>query len=335
MALRNHLSTRLPDYMVPSAFVRLDAFPFTSNGKIDHRALPKPSEDSFAHEEYEEPQGRSIRHSEIETALASIWADLLRLDRVSRNDSFFALGGHSLMAVQMMSRVASLGARVPLATLFASPCLAEFAVEIKSRLGEDSVVHPPIISVPRQEMMPLSFAQQRMWFLAQMDGVSDTNHVPLTIRLRGALNRDAWQRAMDDLFTRHEALRTIFMAVDGEPYMKLLAPQVPGLHRLAKTVLFRERLKNQSEYWRKTLAGVPVMIELPTDRPRPSHQSFAGARIPIALDADLTSFRKRLSQEHGVTLFMTILTAWSVVLSRLSSQDDIVIGYPSANRGCH
>lgn len=219
MALRNHLSTRLPDYMVPSAFVRLDAFPLTSNGKIDRRALPKPSEDSFAHEEYEEPQG------EIERALASIWADLLRLDRVSRNDSFFALGGHSLMAVQMMNRVAALGAHVPLATLFALPCLSEFATEIKSRLGKDSIVLPPIVSVPRQEMMPLSFAQQRMWFLAQMDGVSDTYHVPLTIRLRGALNREAWQRAMDDLFARHEALRTIFVAVNGQPYMKLLAPQ--------------------------------------------------------------------------------------------------------------
>ncbi|KAF9277586.1 hypothetical protein BGZ68_009184, partial [Mortierella alpina] len=424
MALRNHLSTRLPDYMVPSAFVRLDAFPLTSNGKIDRRALPKPSEDSFAHEEYEEPQG------EIERALASIWADLLRLDRVSRNDSFFALGGHSLMAVQMMNRVAALGAHVPLATLFALPCLSEFAAEIKSRLGKDSIVLPPIVSVPRQEMMPLSFAQQRMWFLAQMDGVSDTYHVPLTIRLRGALNREAWQRAMDDLFVRHEALRTIFVAVNGQPYMKLLAPQgLPVKHidlrrgadiesqmvaLVAKDVhtpfdltqgpLIRatliqtaddehilsltqhhivsdgwsmaimtrelselysahckgvahslpelsvqypdytawqrqwfsgDRLKDQAEYWRKTLTGVPVMIELPTDRPRPSHQSFAGARIPIALDAELTSSLKRLSQEHGVTLFMTILTAWSVVLSRLSGQDDIVIGTPSANRGCH
>ncbi|KAF9561023.1 hypothetical protein EC968_005932 [Mortierella alpina] len=424
MALRNHLSTRLPDYMVPSAFVRLDAFPLTSNGKIDRRALPKPSEDSFAHEEYEAPEG------EIETALASIWADLLRLDRVSRNDSFFALGGHSLMAVQMMNRVATLGAHVPLATLFASPCLSEFAAVIKSRLGNDSIALPPIVSVPREEMMPLSFAQQRMWFLAQMDGVSDTYHVPLTIRLRGALDRVAWQRAMDDLFARHEALRTIFVAVNGQPYMKLLAPQ--GLpvrhidlrrevdidcqlvtlvandvhapfdlehgpliratliqiaddeHVLSLTqhhiisdgwsmaIMTRElselysahckgvahslpalsvqypdytawqrqwfsgdRLKGQAEYWRKTLDGIPVMIELPTDRPRPSHQSFAGARIPIALDAELTSSLRRLSQEHGVTLFMTILTAWSVVLSRFSGQDDIVIGTPSANRGCH
>ncbi|KAF9955515.1 hypothetical protein BGZ72_003654 [Mortierella alpina] len=424
MVLRNHLSTRLPDYMVPSAFVRLDTFPLTSNGKIDRRALPKPSEDSFAHEEYEEPQG------EIESALAFIWADLLRLDRVSRNDSFFALGGHSLMAVQMMNRVAALGANVPLAALFASPRLSDFAVEIKLRLGEESFTLPPIVSVPRQEMMPLSFAQQRMWFLAQMDGVSDTYHVPLTIRLRGAFNMEAWQRAMDDLFARHEALRTIFVAVNGQPYMKLLAPQgLPLKHidlrreanndnqlaslmgedvhtpfDLAEGPLIRatliqtaddehvlsltqhhiisdgwsmaimtrelselysehckgsrhslpelavqypdytawqrqwfsgDRLKNQSEYWCKTLTGAPVMIELPTDRPRPSHQSFAGARIPIALDAKLASSLKRLSQENGVTLFMTILTAWSVVLSRLSGQDDIVIGTPSANRGCH
>ncbi|KAG0199061.1 hypothetical protein BGX28_007605 [Mortierella sp. GBA30] len=424
LALRTHLAARLPEYMVPSAFVQLDALPLNGNGKVDRRALPEPSHDSLAREAFEEPQG------EIEVALAAIWADLLRLDRVSRHDSFFALGGHSLLAVRMMNRVATLGANVPLTTLFASPCLYAFADEIKSPLGEKSTHLPPIEPVPRTEMMPLSFEQQRMWFLAQLDGVSDTYHVPMAMRLRGVLNREAFQRAMSDLFERHEALRSVFVDVNGQSYMRILTPE--GIHveyidlqhevdingRVAELVakeihtsfdlvqgpLIRatiiqtahndhvlvlnqhhiisdgwsiaimtrelsqlysayvnggsnplpplevqypdyaawqrqwfsgDRLKSQADYWRSALAGVPVLIDLPTDRPRPPRQSFAGSRVPIAVDAELTTSLKRLSQKHGVTMFMTILAAWSVVLSRLSGQDDIVIGTPTANRGRH
>ncbi|KAF9949138.1 hypothetical protein BGZ65_007562, partial [Modicella reniformis] len=119
--LRTHLSSKLPDYMVPAAIVRLDALPLTSNGKLDRKALPSPDSASFAHQEYEEPRG------EIETRVASIWAELLHLDRVSRNDNFFALGGHSLLAVRFMNRIAALGVQPPLSSLFASPYLSSFA----------------------------------------------------------------------------------------------------------------------------------------------------------------------------------------------------------------
>lgn len=219
MVLRTHLAGRLPDYMIPSAFVRMDALPLNANGKVDRRALPDPGEEAVAREAYAEPQG------EIESAIASIWADLLRLERVSRNDSFFALGGHSLLAVRMLNRISGLGAQVPLAALFSSPRLSDFAVEVESCLGKGSSSLPPIVSVPRSEMMPLSFAQQRMWFLAQLDGVSDTYHIPMAIRLRGTLNREAWQQAMNDMLARHEALRTVFVAVNGQPCMKILAPE--------------------------------------------------------------------------------------------------------------
>ncbi|KAG0196037.1 hypothetical protein BGX28_000213, partial [Mortierella sp. GBA30] len=424
LALRSYLGERLPEYMVPAAFVKLSAFPLTSNGKIDRRALPDPGGDAFAREAFEEP------HGEVEVALAAIWADLLHLERVSRHDSFFALGGHSLLAVRMMNRVAALGTNVPLSTLFVSPCLSDFADEIKRHKEHGSDLLPPIERLARSDVLPLSFAQQRMWFLAQLDGVSDVYHVPLAIRLHGHLNRGAWKLAVDDLIERHEALRTAFVAVNGEPHVRLLPPEglrigyidlrdkidieeqlamiadkeVHTSFDLAKgppirvtlvqmadnehvllliqhhivadgwslAILARElsqlysahcrgesnpllpltvqypdyaawqrkwfsedRLKIQAEYWRTTLAGVPVLIDLPTDHPRPPQQSYAGSRVPIAFDAELTAGLKRLSQDHGVTLFMTILTAWSVVLSRLSGQDDIVIGTPSANRGYH
>ncbi|UAW64946.2 non-ribosomal peptide synthase/polyketide synthase [Mycoavidus sp. HKI] len=420
--LRAHLAAELPEYMVPAAFVRLDAFPLTPNGKLDRRALPAPADEAFARQAYEAPQG------EIESALAAIWTELLGVERVGRHDSFFALGGHSLLAVRLMNRVATLGAELPLAALFASPSLAAFAALVNQRLTQGHNTLPAITPVSREDALPLSFAQQRLWFLAQLDGVSDTYHMSLAIRLRGALDRAAWQHALNSLFARHEALRSIFITVDGQPQVQLLTPksclptrwhdlrkapdadvqlarlsaeETQASFDLAKGPLIRacliqladdehvflltqhhivsdgwsqgvflqelsalyaayqasepdplppltiqypdyaawqrqwlsgERLRTQSAYWRATLADAPVLLDLPTDRPRPPQQSFAGAQVPIRLDTQMTRSLKRLSQEHGVTLFMTVLAAWGAVLSRLSGQDDIVIGTPSANR---
>lgn len=214
--------------MVPSAFVRLDAFPLTPNGKLDRRALPAPTEEAFAREAYEAPR------DDVERAVAAIWADVLHLDQVSRNDSFFALGGHSLLAVRMMNRVvAALGANVPLASLFASPSLSAFAEEIRVRQGQQEEKVQAIERVSRTEDMPLSFAQQRMWFLAQLDGVSDTYHIPLSIRLHGSLNREAWRLALTDLVARHEALRSVFVEVGGQPHVQILAYEGKRLSRIS------------------------------------------------------------------------------------------------------
>ncbi|KAG0200917.1 hypothetical protein BGX31_003961, partial [Mortierella sp. GBA43] len=168
MILRSHLVQRLPEYMVPSAFVRMEALPLNANGKLDQRALPKPGDESFAREAYEEPQG------EVEQALASIWSELLNVDQVSRNDSFFALGGHSLLAVRMMNRINALGINLPLSTLFNSPSLSAFAQECETNLEQGSISLPAIDRTSRDDLLPLSFAQQRLWFLSQLDGVSDT-----------------------------------------------------------------------------------------------------------------------------------------------------------------
>ncbi|WP_338874868.1 non-ribosomal peptide synthase/polyketide synthase [Mycetohabitans endofungorum] len=420
--LRTHVAAALPEYMVPSAFVRLDALPLTPNGKLDRCALPAPSADAFAHQAYEAPQG------ELEIMLAEIWTELLGVEQVSRHDNFFVLGGHSLLAVRLMNRVATLGIVLPLATLFAAPTLAGLAAVLEEQRTSDSAALPVITPISRDGALPLSFAQQRLWFFAQLDGASDTYHMPMALRLRGTLNRVAWQQALDALWARHEALRSAFVSVDGQPQVQLLpaemgvlmtwhdlrgvpdaatqlvrlsaeAAQAPfdlargpliracgiqlaedehvmllvqhhivsdgwsigvlvrelsALYRAAcgepadpllpltiqypdyaawqRQWLSGERLKAQSEYWRTQLADVPVLLALPTDRPRPAQQSFAGACVPIQIDTPTTQALKRLSQAQGATLFMTVLAAWSAVLARLSGQEDLVIGTPSANR---
>ncbi|WP_370642989.1 amino acid adenylation domain-containing protein [Mycetohabitans sp. B4] len=421
--VRHYVATQLPDYMVPAAFVRLDALPLTPNGKLDRRALPEPDADALAHQAYEAPQG------ELEATLATIWSQLLGIERVSRHDSFFALGGHSLLAVRLMNRVRALGAEMPLTSLFASPTLAAFAAAVSAQLNQSANSLPEITPISREESLPLSFAQQRLWFLSQLDGVSGTYHMPLALRVQGVFDRAAWQQALDALFARHEALRSTFVSVEGQPQVQLLpadtgvplhwhdlrgvsdadaqlsrlsadeacapfdlargplmracviqladdehvlmltkhhivsdgwsigvlvrelsalyaasaAGQVDPLPALAiqypdyaawqRRWLSGERLQTQSDYWRRTLADAPVLLELPTDRPRPAQQSFAGAHVPVQIDASTTQALKRLSAEHGTTLFMTVLAAWSAVLARLSGQDDLVIGTPSANRG--
>ncbi|MGX5899272.1 condensation domain-containing protein, partial [Burkholderia gladioli] len=280
----------------------------------------------------------------------------------------------------------------------------------------------------RDGELPLSFAQQRLWFLAQLDGVSAIYHIPLALRLQGRLDTAAWQRALDTLLDRHEALRSTFVTVQGQPQVRLLpvgtalpvthhdlrdapdaqqqlqaisaqeahapfdleqgplirarlirlskgehaflltqhhivsdawsfevllgelqalygayldglpdplaplAIQYPDYAAWQRQWLTGERLQAQGEYWRQTLADAPALIDLPTDHPRPAQQSFAGAHVPVCLDAELTQALRRLAQAHGVTLFMTVMAAWAAVLARLSGQQDIVIGTPSANR---
>ncbi|KAG0000630.1 hypothetical protein BGZ80_006329, partial [Entomortierella chlamydospora] len=206
--MRDHLATVLPEYMIPAAFVQMDALPLTPNGKLDKRALPEPERDAFASQGYEAPQG------EIETSLATIWADLLKIERVSRHDDFFMLGGHSLLAVRLMNRISTLGVNLQLFTLFASPTLSELANVISSKFVEENNTVEAIAPISRDEVLPLSFAQQRLWFLAQMEGVSDAYHIAIAIRLEGSLNRDAWQSALNTIFARHESLRSTFVNIE-------------------------------------------------------------------------------------------------------------------------
>ncbi|HEX8693688.1 MAG TPA: amino acid adenylation domain-containing protein, partial [Longimicrobium sp.] len=212
-ALRAHLAAKLPEYMVPAAYVRLEALPLTPNGKVDRRALPAPGGEAYAARAYEAPAG------EAEQALAEVWADVLGVERVGRRDHFFELGGHSLLAVQVVSRVRRvLGAEVALGDLFARPVLADFARGVEAAARAEL---PEIEPADREGRLPLSFAQQRLWFLEQLGDAGAAYHIPARLRLKGELDRAALARALDRIVARHEALRTTFSADGGVPAQRI------------------------------------------------------------------------------------------------------------------
>ncbi|CAJ7784619.1 non-ribosomal peptide synthase [Burkholderia pseudomallei] len=425
-ALRAQAAQNLPSYMVPSAYVRLDAWPLTPNGKLDRRALPAPADDAYARAEYEAPQGAK------EEALAAIWRELLHVERVSRHDNFFELGGHSLLAVQLVSRLRqALSVEVALGTVFDAPVLSALAERLEA---ENTAVLPPIPLTPRDGRIALSLAQQRLWFLTQLEGVSEAYHMSGAVRLDGPLNREVLQRALNRIVMRHEALRTCFVREEGEPIqviqphadltmsyhdlreaesirheagnleqrakdlsqahasapfdlsrdlpVRVLLLQLADeahvvqvvMHHIASDgwsvgVFLQElsalygsfiaeqgdplaplplqyadyaawqrrwlasgQLEKQGAFWQTNLSGAPTLLELPTDRPRPPKQSHAGASVEVKLGAALSERVKRLSQRHGVTPYMTLLSSWAAVLSRLSGQEEVVIGSPVAGR---
>ncbi|WP_047197779.1 non-ribosomal peptide synthase/polyketide synthase [Caldimonas brevitalea] len=214
-ALRQHAAQGLPAYMVPAAYVQIEHWPVTPNGKLDRKALPAPEGGAYASQVYEAPQGRT------EQVLAGLWAELLQVERVGRHDNFFALGGHSLLAVQLISRVRkALDVDLPLAALFEQPVLSQLAARLA---GEERALQAAIEAADRSAPLPLSPAQQRLWFLAQMEGVSQAYHVSGAVRLRGELKTDALQRALQGVVDRHETLRTRFAVVDGEPVQEVAA----------------------------------------------------------------------------------------------------------------
>ncbi|HEY0372253.1 MAG TPA: condensation domain-containing protein, partial [Thermoanaerobaculia bacterium] len=219
-ALRETLSRDLPEYMVPSAFVQLESLPLTTNGKLDRKALPAPDALSLVTREYEAPQG------ELEEKLAAIWCELLRVDQVGRHDNFFELGGHSLLAVQLISRIrATLGVDIPLRDLFAQSSLQALAETVR-RAGASTLER--IELADRSQHLPLSLAQQRLWFLAQLDpAASAAYHMPAALRLTGNLDLASLRAALNHLVARHESLRTSFAVVAGVPYQQI-APETIG-----------------------------------------------------------------------------------------------------------
>ncbi|MEU5775093.1 non-ribosomal peptide synthase/polyketide synthase [Streptomyces venezuelae] len=209
-ALRAYASEALPSYMVPAAVVVLDALPLTVNGKLDRRALPAPRFDGGS--------GRAPRDAREET-LCRLFAEVLGVEQVGIDDNFFDLGGHSLLATRLAVRVrAELGAEMQLVKLFGSPTVAGLA----GSLGESAPARRALTRRERPEVLPLSFAQQRLWFLRRAGGVGSTYNMPLALRLRGDLDRDALRAALDDVVGRHESLRTVFPEADGEARQSVL-----------------------------------------------------------------------------------------------------------------
>ncbi|HZH16543.1 MAG TPA: amino acid adenylation domain-containing protein, partial [Archangium sp.] len=207
-SLRSFLLSRLPEFMVPSALLRLDSFPLTPNAKVDRKALPTPDArpDSVPFVAPSTP---------IEQKLAALWSEVLRVDRVGVNDDFFAIGGHSLLATQLVSRIRStFKVELPLRSLFEASSLQQLAFRIESALGGDSSL-PALRPAPRDGNPPLSFAQQRLWFLDQLEPGSTSYNMPAALRLVGPLDTSALQRAFSELTRRHEALRTTFSTENG------------------------------------------------------------------------------------------------------------------------
>ncbi|WP_460764535.1 non-ribosomal peptide synthetase, partial [Lysobacter fragariae] len=217
-SLRAHLAAALPEYMVPAAYVALPVFPLTPNGKLDRKALPAPPPDAYFTGAYEAPRGP------VERTLARVWAGLLKRERIGRNDDFFELGGHSLLANTMVVRVRqALKIDIALKDLFANSRLAAFAQVVKGAARGKSLA---IVPVSREQALPLSFAQQRLWFMDQVEGTSDAYNVALAWRLHGTLDRNALHRALDRIVHRHEALRTTFHRIGNDPVQHIAAADV-------------------------------------------------------------------------------------------------------------
>jgi amino acid adenylation domain-containing protein/non-ribosomal peptide synthase protein (TIGR01720 family) len=218
--LREHLRHSLPEYMVPTAFVVMEQLPLTPNGKLDERALPALS--AAEGDRYVAPR------TPTEEVLAGIFAEVLKVDRAGADDSFFALGGHSLLAMQVVSRVREVfGVELHLRALFEDPTVEGMAARVDALRGTGGAADaPPIVPVERDGGLPLSFAQQRLWLIHQMQPWSAAYNVPFALRLRGALDVDALERAVAEIVRRHETLRTRF-AWDGGGAVQVIDAPAP------------------------------------------------------------------------------------------------------------
>src|SRR5208282_3949992 len=216
--LRGFLKDKLPVHMVPAVFVLLEVFPLTANGKVNRHALPTPDD-----RRPELDEAFVACRTPTEDLLAEIWAQVLGVERVGVHDNFFQLGGHSLLATQVVSRIReAFQVEMPLRRLFEAPTVAGLAESIGAGRGA-GLQAPPIVPVPRKGELPLSFAQQRLWFIDQLEPGGSVYNFPAAVRLKGPLNVAALKQSLDEIVKRHEVLRTTFAIVDGRP-VQVVAP---------------------------------------------------------------------------------------------------------------
>jgi non-ribosomal peptide synthetase component F len=222
--LRSMAKEKLPEYMMPASFVLLKEMPLTPGGKVDYRALPSPEQVRSALD-----AGFAAPRTPVEELLADIWMEVLGLTQVGIDDNFFELGGHSLRATQLISRVRQVfEVELPVRELFAWPTVAGLAARLEARMQSSSSLPqaPPIRPIVERERVPLSFAQQRLWFLDQLEPGTPLYNVAAAVRLTGTLNVSALEHSFNEVVCRHEALRTSFPTRDGQP-IQLVSPPMP------------------------------------------------------------------------------------------------------------
>jgi amino acid adenylation domain-containing protein len=287
--LRTHLRERLPEYMVPSAFVVLDELPLTPNGKVDRRALPAP-DSAGESAEYAAPR------TEVEEALTRVCSELLRVERVGVKDDFFELGGHSLLATQVVSRLrAAFGVELPLRALFANPSIEALAREVeRARGGLQTVRGVSIVRAHREAPLPLSFGQRRLWLWEQMNPGTPTYNVAGALRLTGQLDIGALGRGLDEIARRHEVLRTSFETAGGELVQVVNAESALPLTRVDLSGLAAEAREREAQRLAAEEAESP----------------FDLARAPL-----LRSSLLQLSEEEHVLLLTAhhiVSDGWSI-----------------------
>jgi len=209
--LRRYLTEKLPEYMVPRAFVTLGRLPMTPSGKLDRKALPNP--------EGENSSGNKAPRSATEYILCNLFSEVLAVEQIGIEDSFFDLGGHSLLATQLVTRIRkTLGVELPLRAIFETPQVSELSRCVEALKREDSGLKlPPLMIQPRPKGIPLSFAQERLWIIEQSDSLGGTYNIPVALRLEGEMNVEATRLALNEIVRRHESLRTRFESCEGRP----------------------------------------------------------------------------------------------------------------------
>lgn len=423
--LRTFLTEQLPDYMIPSAFVEMESFPLTPNGKVNRRALPEPTTSRP-----ELGQTFVAPRTPTEEILAGIWRDVLGLEQVGIYDNFFDLGGHSLLATQVIALTRkAFGIELPLLSLFESPAIAPLAQKIATAKAPDRQ-ELSLKRLPSQdEPIPISLTQLELWFFDQFYPGNSIYNLPLVYRITGALNEKALSESLREIVQRHETLRSTFQVKNGQVVYAIVNDPVldfsvidlqhlPETDRqaqatqqaeqeikhpfdLARGPLLRSKLwrldeqeylfvavthhivadgwsfsvltqelakvyeafcegkpspltelpikytdfaqwqrqwlqgqvlESQLQFWKKHLGTSPPILKLPCDRPRPPARTFKSAGQPIVLSKKLTDALKVLSQQEGVTLFMTLLAAFQTLLFSYTRQEQIIVSSALANR---
>ncbi len=423
--LHSYLRGRLPDYMVPTAILELPKMPLNANGKIDRQALPRPQDVKGAQKEAISPRTPS------EEVISAIWAEVLRREGIGVEDNFFEVGGHSLLATQIASRLREhFRMVVPVRAIFEAPSIAELAKRLDAaRREEQGILPPPIEPVPRGNDMPLSFAQERLWVLDQIEPNNPLYNIPRALRLRGVLRTEALEKAINEIVRRHESQRTTFTVKDSHPVQEIahsmvipleiqdltsfppdvreaeasriaikeaMRPFNLGHGPLIRVLLLRladddhvlqltmhhiisdawsagiflqelgvlyevfcagspsplpelrvqyadyavqerqwlqgEVLEKQLAFWREKLKGVPPVLELPLDRPRPASRTFHGAHETLHIPSEHLNMVKTLARQESATLFMALMAGFQAMLSKYSGEEQIVVGTDLANR---